>query len=101
MSMQFEFGDDDAIVSLSGEFTFTDHVAFKAISVRLFERQGQPIIIDLARLEFIDSAGLGMLLIVRDEADKAHRGLILRSPCGQVKRMFDVTKFDTLFTVEA
>jgi anti-anti-sigma factor len=99
--MRFEFDNDDATVSMSGEFTFTDHVAFKAIASRLLERQGKPIVIDLAKLEFIDSAGLGMLLIVREEADKAHRSLVLRGPCGQVKRMFDVTKFDTLFTVEA
>jgi len=99
--MRFEFDDDDSRVSISGEFTFIDHTAFKAIANRLFERQGKPIVIDLTRLEFIDSAGLGMLLIVRDEADKAGRDLILRGPCGQVKRMFDVTKFDTLFTVEA
>lgn len=99
--MRFEFDDDDSRVSISGEFTFIDHAAFKMIATRLLERQGKPIVIDLARLEFIDSAGLGMLLIVRDEADKAGRNLVLRSPCGQVKRMFDVTKFDTLFTVEA
>jgi anti-anti-sigma factor len=99
--VRFEFDDDDAKVSISGEFTFTDHIAFKAIATRLFERQGKPIVIDLSKLEFIDSAGLGMLLIVKDEADKAHRSLVLRSPSGQVKRMFEVTKFDTLFTVEA
>ena len=99
--MRFEFNDDDSKVSISGEFTFIDHTAFKAIATRLLERQGRPIVIDLTRLEFIDSAGLGMLLIVRDEADKAGRTLVLRGPCGQVKRMFDVTKFDTLFTVEA
>jgi HptB-dependent secretion and biofilm anti anti-sigma factor len=99
--MHFEFNHDDASVSLSGEFTFTDHIAFKAIASRLFERQGKPIVIDLAKLEFIDSAGLGMLLIVREEADKAQRSLVLRGPSGQVKRMFEVTKFATLFTVEA
>jgi HptB-dependent secretion and biofilm anti anti-sigma factor len=99
--MRFEFDDDDARVSISGEFTFTDHIAFKAIAIRLFKRLGKPIVIDLAKLEFIDSAGLGMLLIIRDEADKGGRRLILRGPCGQVRRMFDVTKFDTLFTVEA
>jgi len=99
--MRFEFDEDGSRVSISGEFTFIDHPAFKAIATRLFEKQGEPIVIDLGRLEFIDSAGLGMLLIVRDEADKAGRSLVLRGPCGQVKRMFDVTKFDTLFTVEA
>lgn len=99
--MRFEFDEDDTTVSISGEFTFNDHTAFRAIATRLLERKGKPIIIDLARLEFIDSAGLGMLLIVRDEAGKADRTLILRGPSGQVKRMFDVTKFNTLFTVEA
>ena len=99
--MLFQFDEDDTRVCISGEFTFSDHTAFKAIATRLFERKGRPIVIDLAKLEFIDSAGLGMLLIVRDEADKAGRRLVLRAPCGQVKRMFDVTKFDTLFTVEA
>lgn len=99
--MQFEFHDDDARVCLSGEFTFTDHLAFKAIVSRLFEKQDQPVVIELAKLEFIDSAGLGMLLIAREEAEKARRSLILRGPRGQVKRMFDVTKFDTLFAVEA
>jgi anti-anti-sigma factor len=99
--MRFEFEDDDSRVSISGDLTFIDHAAFKTMATRLLAKQGKPIVIDLARLEFIDSAGLGMLLIVRDETDKAGRSLVLRGPCGQVKRMFDVTKFDTLFTVEA
>jgi anti-anti-sigma factor len=99
--MRFEFDDDGSRVPISGEFTFIDHPDFKVIATRLFEGQGKPIVIDLTRLEFIDSAGLGMLLIVRDEADKAGRDLVLRGPCGQVKRMFDVTKFNILFTVEA
>lgn len=99
--MQFEFDEDDTKVSISGEFTFNDHTAFKSIATRLFKRKGRSIVIDLAKLEFIDSAGLGMLLIMRDEAGKADRSLILRGPSGQVKRMFDVTKFNMLFTVEA
>jgi HptB-dependent secretion and biofilm anti anti-sigma factor len=48
----------------------------------------------------VDSAGLGMLLLARDEAKKNNRELILKGPCGQVKRMFGVTKFDTLFSIE-
>ena len=99
--MRVQFDDNGAKVSISGEFTFGDHAAFKAIADRVFEGQGWPIVIDLAKLEFIDSAGLGMLLIVRDEAKKANRSLVLRGAQGQVKRMFEVTKFNTLFTVEA
>jgi anti-anti-sigma factor len=85
---------------MSGDFTFTDHVAFLDVMNRLLGTQNEPIVIDLSNLEFIDSAGLGMLLIARDEAGKASRHLTLRSPQGQVKRMFAVTKFETLFAIE-
>jgi anti-anti-sigma factor len=99
--MQYELNADDTVVSLSGEFTFTDHPVFQEVSKRLLGAHSQPIVIDLTKLEFIDSAGLGMLLIARDETTKVSRKLILRSPQGQVKRMFALTKFDTLFSIES
>ena len=54
--MKVEFDDNGARVYISGEFTFTDHIAFKAIADRVFEGQGWPIVIDLSKLEFIDSS---------------------------------------------
>ncbi len=99
--MNYEFNGNDASVSLNGELTFTDHVAFREIACRLLKAADQSLTIDLSKLDFIDSAGLGMLLIARDEANKANRNLTLRGPKGQVERMFSVTKFNTLFTVVA
>jgi anti-anti-sigma factor len=99
-TMNFDFIENDATVAMSGDFTFTDHAAFLDVMNRLFRTQGVPIVIDLSKLAFIDSAGLGMLLIARDEAGKASRQLTLRAPQGQVKRMFAVTKFETLFAIE-
>ena len=98
--MQYSFTENGAIVAMVGEFTFSDHTVFMYISKRLFGTESQAVVIDLSTLNFIDSAGLGMLLIARDEAISGKRELILRGPQGQVKRMFAVTKFDTLFTVE-
>jgi HptB-dependent secretion and biofilm anti anti-sigma factor len=98
--MQIQVDRDDARISVKGEFTFTDHGPFKEMVLQLLDTKAAAIVIDLSRLEFIDSAGLGMLLLARDEAKKNDRQLILKHPSGQVKRMFSVTKFDTLFTVE-
>lgn len=98
--MQFQFVGNDACVQVSGDLTFTDHAAFKTMIERLFGASGGSVTMDLAKLEFIDSAGLGMLLLAKDTADKAGRKLVLRHPGGQVKRMFGLTKFDTLFSVE-
>ena len=99
--MNFDITGNDATVAMSGDFTFTDHAAFLELMNRLFATARVPIVIDLAKVEFIDSAGLGMLLIARDEASKASRQLTLRGPQGQVKRMFAVTRFETLFAIES
>lgn len=98
--MQFQFDGNDAYVQMTGDLTFTDHAAFKSMIDRLLGASGGSVVMDLAKLEFIDSAGLGMLLLAKDSADKAGRKLVLRRPGGQVKRMFGLTKFDTLFSVE-
>jgi HptB-dependent secretion and biofilm anti anti-sigma factor len=98
--MQFQMDNNAALVRISGKFTFTDHTAFRALVSRLFEAKDTCVVIDLAKVEFIDSAGLGMLLLARDEAIKTRRKLVLRGPHGQVKNMFDVTKFGALFSVE-
>jgi anti-anti-sigma factor len=98
--MQIAVDREAGHIAVSGEFTFTDHSQFKQMIVELFEAKGATVTIDLSKLEFIDSAGLGMLLLARDEAKKHDRQLILKRPGGQVKRMFGVTKFNTLFTVE-
>jgi anti-anti-sigma factor len=98
--MEIQIDREMARISMSGEFTFTDHGPFKLMINEILALKGSSIVIDLSMLEFIDSAGLGMLLLARDEAKKIDRKLILKRPSGQVKRMFGVTKFNTLFTVE-
>jgi|UniRef100_Q07SD2 anti-anti-sigma factor len=99
--MQYELKDNDATVALSGDLTFTDHVAFREIADRLARCSARTVTIEVSNLKFIDSAGLGMLLIAREEAVKSNRTLVLRGAQGQVNRMFELTKFATLFTVEA
>jgi anti-anti-sigma factor len=99
--MRFEFKGSDATVAFSGDLTFADHMAFREVADRLAATTDKTIVVELSNLDFIDSAGLGMLLIAREEASKKNRTLVLRGAKGQVSRMFDLTKFGTLFTVEA
>lgn len=99
--MQLELDNNAARASLSGDLTFADHGTFKQMMTTLLQSKMASVVVDLSRLDFIDSAGLGMLLLIRDEAAKASRQLILKGPHGQVKRMFDLTKFDSLFAIEA
>lgn len=85
---------------LSGRLTFTDYQAFRDL-LKSFQEQPHPRqVIDLSALEFIDSSGLGMLLIALDEAKRANRTLVLRGPQGQVKRTIEIAAMTPLFDIE-
>jgi len=98
--MKYRFSPDQSEVALSGQLTFPDHANFRTVADLLLKSPGQPLVIDLSELEFIDSAGLGMLLIVRTEAERVERSVRLRAPRGQVKRIFDLSKFENLFGID-
>ena len=86
---------------LSGQFIFEDHTKFKTILAAAEDKKIHSIILDFTHVDFIDSAGLGMLLLLRDLCDKHKKPLVLRHPQGQVKKVFGISKFEHLFTVEA
>jgi anti-sigma B factor antagonist len=55
------------------------------------------IVLDLGQVEFIDSAGLQMLLGMREEAERQGHSLMLVSPPRTARRVFDLTGTDALF----
>lgn len=82
------------------KITFSDIEGLREIINYMMDSDAGSMVMNLKNVDFIDSAGLGMLLLARDELAKKNGNLILRQPTGQVKRMFDVAKFDALFTIE-
>ncbi len=86
---------------LSGSFNFSDNSVFREIIKDMEDYGGQDYVLDLDGLEYIDSAGLGMLLIARETAEKKSLQLCLRRPQGQVQQMLQVTRFIDLIPCEA
>ena len=84
-------------ISLSGRLTYTDLPQFERIVSNLAGQAASGYIYDLANLEFIDSSGLGMLLVARDIAKRAGRSIRLRGAHGRVKRELELSRFDSLF----
>ncbi len=85
---------------MGGKFTFADHDIFREIIGLIEDKEVTSVNMDLAAIEFVDSAALGMLLIARDKSEKNNVELVLSNPSGQIDKMFKVSKFDTLFTIK-
>ena len=92
--------DDQFVAVFSDKLSFADHATFRDTIRMMVESGKKKFVIELNRLQSIDSAGLGMFLIANEEAQKGDWKLILRSPQGQVKRMLELAKFGDLVAIE-
>ena len=82
---------------MSGQFTFNHNQKFKQLLPLLDTLQVRAITINLRGVEFIDSSGLGMLLLLRDECVKRDLGITLQQAQGQVEKILTISKFDQIF----
>lgn len=91
---------DGKEIVLAGRLTFADHAGFRDLIALLNEASVKRFVFDLNKVEFVDSAALGMLLLARDTAAGRSIQVVLRGAKDQVKRIMEVARFDTLFTLE-
>lgn len=87
-------------VDMKGRLTFADYSSFRDITQIVTDQKSKSCLFDLTELEFIDSAGLGMLLIARDKVQSMDGNIILKGAHGQVKKMLDLGCFNSLFNIE-
>lgn len=92
-------GQGGRVLALAGRFTFNDHDEFEKLLAAVTSCSHTTLVLDLAALEFMDSAGLSMVLIAREEAERNHTRLILRSPTGRVSQLLRLAAVDTLVDV--
>ena len=77
---------------LSGRMTFNDHAAMKRVTRALVAERKSHVVIDLSVLDYVDSAGVGMLLIIAEALRGTGGTMTLENARGQVARVFTVTK---------
>ena len=88
------------VVTLHGELDTVAAPVLQSSLTDLIEEQGNlDVIIDLAKLEFIDSQGLSVL-VAGDRMAKERGGcLTLSAPPSRVYKVFEITGLDQHFTM--
>lgn len=88
------------VLTLDGRVTFKEQSAFRTLLDAFFAEDAEPYILDLGAVTLIDSAGLGLLLIARRNAQTKGADIILRRPPPEVRMTLELAKFQDLFTIE-
>lgn len=99
MEYEINTSGSTSTVTLTGRFTFADNKIFREI-LGHFESDVKNCTMDIGKLEFIDSAGLGMFILANDTISDHDGKFVLRKPQGQVKKMLDLTRFSDIISVE-
>ncbi len=86
-------------IALSEKLTFEDHNDFRELLKLINNNDHRSCTIDLKDLDTIDSAGLGMLMIAFETAEKAGTKFELAKPQGQVEKLLEISEFDKVMTI--
>ena len=100
--MEYSINSDGGTctISLSGKFGFEDSSEFRKLIGGLAEQKGNNVIVDLDGLQSIDSAGLGMIILLNDAATDNSINLQISGAKGQVRKMLDISNFSELMMIE-
>lgn len=55
--------------------------------------------ISLAKVKYLDSSALGMLLVLRENVQAANKSLTPSRPSSVTERTFDIASFQKMFTI--
>lgn len=99
MDYTTERRDTESHLHINGTFTFSDNQKFREILSLLQDDSLNAVTLNIQNLQFIDSAALGMLLLLHDEAQKRDVHITLNGADGQIKKMLQLSNFDEIFTI--
>ncbi len=88
------------IVSLAGRLTLGNQLHNAENKLRtLFEGGGAKVVLELTNLDYLDSAGIGMLMMCAGAA-RTHNGVFhVAGPNDRVKKIFDIAHVDKALAV--
>ncbi|CAA7613043.1 STAS domain-containing protein [Magnetospirillum sp. SS-4] len=100
--MQYRVKEDGGGVHviLEGQLNFAANEDFQGLLAQLGGRKGCSVVFDLAGLTHIDSVGLGLLYIAREDMADAGNTITLSHPRDNVYRMLELTEAHKTFRIE-
>jgi anti-anti-sigma factor len=99
--MQQKTTNTIATIRVASRLDFAARDAFRhAADAAVASPEVRRIVVDLRGTAYVDSAALGMLLILRDKATAAGKTVAIASAPGTVRDILRIANFEKLFEFE-
>ena len=90
-------GPDLEILELDGDLDFHSSPEVRSALSKLAEKQTKKILIDLAKVSYIDSSGLATFVELFQKLKRSGGKLILFNLNPTVRSVFEIAKLDSIF----
>ncbi|MBP7552384.1 MAG: STAS domain-containing protein [Spirochaetes bacterium] len=91
--------DDVVIFEISGEVDIYNCGQIKNLFLDKLNSGSKKFLINLDKISYIDSSGIGVLIFIKTSVTKHKGELVLVNIKDSVKKIFDLTKLASYFTV--
>ncbi|OGS90171.1 MAG: anti-anti-sigma factor [Gallionellales bacterium GWA2_59_43] len=100
MAISVQIHDNVARISMSGRFDFQVHREFKDAYTPLIDNAAvREIEVEMARVDYLDSSALGMLMLLNERAKGANKAVALLNTSGVVSQVLEVANFSRIFNI--
>lgn len=99
MEIKFTSAGDVKVVGLEGKMDSQGFNMVEKKIVDLIDQGARKILLDFAKLEYINSAGLRILIIAANKIKEVEGELRLCSPNKLVKEIFAISGFEKIFQI--
>jgi anti-anti-sigma factor len=100
ISTQVSSDQNCVTITISGQFNASVHREFRdAYKDKVKDPAKTTYIVDLSRTDYMDSAALGMLLLLHEYAGGSSAKVTIRQPNQYIHDILEIAKFDRMFTI--
>jgi anti-anti-sigma factor len=86
-------------IRVGERFDFSEHKEFRAAYADADLSRAR-VVVELGAAEYMDSAALGMLLVLRERAGGERADITLRGAREEIMAVLSVSRFEQLFRIE-
>lgn len=99
IEVKFDKDEDLLVVIPKGDLDIYTSNKFQNQVISSFEKNQADISIDGSNLEYLDSTGLGALISILKIVRDTDKKIIITNLKPNIKKLFDITELDKLFTI--
>lgn len=90
---------DDISVKLKGDLDISTCGPIRDELLKTYENKKANIIIDASELEFLDSTGLGALIMVYNKLKEDEKKISIYNVKPHINKLFKITQMDKIFEI--